>query len=747
MGNSPIDTLIRLSPVLSVMNRVDQRIQFTVAGSTLRVRDVLEDAMLPIETDREIDPASALTALFPFPVDRAVSLETTQLSLPSAVRIAVRDADGDRLANLVEPMTFDSGTYCLEITGPTKLYLRVADVGLTADGVRGTDPVRIEFEERTRVAIGARSIHSRPEATVTVPDDPDALATGVSALASSIKEFSPEQSWPTLRGYPPRIERGEELHVPQLLDVPDTGVRLTVPSTYADVYRVTPLAYYLGATLETGGEPAIHLDTGYTEPLPTGSALGERIEDLLGRCMFLDSLCRMDGYVPSDRHEYERIGSKLPFYPPAIAELSTDERLMEFLEVERDSIAQFLPSWPVRATLQPVPAAATLLPHLAYVLAPIRIRDATRTGPVAVSRSLGISPIRPPSIDSDRPAHGPVDSDQLAQSPVESDRDFAGSSTDALTEPFQPGRAALRPTSYENRFERSLGTQGAARVVIIADGTSRADQLREVIGTPRSPDGIDSLRFVAEPSASEFRSLVGDSDVDIAYCELPIVESGIECHDGVVDPGSLPAAPAAVVLGGEYPGSYTATTREGRAGLGPADGFIDAGSLAAANVVPAPLPADLRRLVGLLAVGMTVGPALRLSGIAEGGEVRLVGDPSLTAVMPKQGILKSILTVRSIAEDEHHITRRTYPSIKTRLGSEARDNTELASERPELAGTIRTDYARADTAAVLDLISEFDTVVRLNGTVVFDADDLTAADVERSARLTLGDRIEKRDFS
>ncbi|MFC7165306.1 hypothetical protein [Halospeciosus flavus] len=242
----------------------------------------------------------------------------------------------------------------------------------------GTGP-SLEFESETRVFLGVRSPHDRPQATITVPDDPSAIATAVSALGSALKEYSCERSWPTLRGHPPAIERGGELHVPDVLEKPDTGVTIALPPTYADVYRVAPLAYYLGADVVTaaGIDPELRLDVGHTEPLRRpGRTLEASVDRLLARCLLLDSLVRIDGYYSFTRYEYDEVAPHLPFYPPELYGESLDAQLMEYLEVPFDVLEPYVPQWPTTAVLRPDPGDVEVVPSLLDPLSRIHVAPA-----------------------------------------------------------------------------------------------------------------------------------------------------------------------------------------------------------------------------------------------------------------------------------------------------------------------------------------------------------------------------------
>ncbi|ELZ53342.1 MULTISPECIES: hypothetical protein [Halorubrum] len=514
----------------------DGRIGFEVDGETLAVSDRIEGTRLDLRADREPELSPALPELFPLPVDRAVSFEAESVSASEYSTVVVRRANGDFLAQLDEPSEFPRGDYCVEINGVTKVLLRVEDAEIDASGMAGPDPVELGFDRPTTVTVGGRSLHTRPEATITVPDDPTALTEAVSVLGSSISEFSPERSWPTLRGYPPRIERGDELHVPSPLTVPDTGVEVVVRPTYADVYRLSTLSYYLGARMTVGDAPAIRLETGYEERLPTeGEALERRVEELFGTWFFLDTLARTEGYVPSDRYEYEQVGPKLPFYPPTLADLSMSERLMEYLEVDAETVAPYVPAWATKAVLRPTPEAAELLPHLAHVLAPVRVRGMAEPS----------SPDAPVALATPQR----IDLESLTANPKSDAVPTPGA------DPIPPRMSVLTPVSYENRLRRGASPHGDLRAVFLFDSDERAEAFRNAYTDPETPAGIEEWTILSAPSPDAISDIFTDSSTDIVYCSLPIDDDAVVSGEGCVEISSLGASngsssPAVVVLEG-----------------------------------------------------------------------------------------------------------------------------------------------------------------------------------------------------
>jgi hypothetical protein len=675
------------------------RVGFEVDGETLRVRDELEGDELRLVLDREVHPRPALTELFPFPVDEAVSFEASSFSVPEYSSVRVRSDDGDFIARLDDPMELPRGSYCFDLSGATKTFIRVADVSPSTTGAVDSGPVDVEFDRQTTVSVGARSRHTRPEATITVPDDPTALVAAVSVLGSSIREFSPERSWPTLRGYPPRILRGDELDIPSPLTRPETGVEVVVRPEYADVYRLSTLSYYLGARMTVGDAPAVRLETGYVEPLPTeGVALERRAEELLRTWFFLDTLARTDGYVPSNRYEYERVGPELPFYPPNLADLSMSERLMEYLEIDPETVAPYMPDWPTKAVLRPGPASAELLPHLAHVLAPVRVRGAAEVTdsekPVALATSPWLTPGHElPSPDDD---------------------------------PLPAGVSVLTPAGYENQLRRESTARGEIHAVALVASSERATAVRRALSEPAVPQGVGEWEVLDRPSAETVAAVLSDSEVDVAYCGLPVAEGEVAAADGAVTLANLDDASALTIFEGadDVCGGLQVVENGGM------------GSIVAAQRLDRQL---IRWLVALLSVSIPVDASVSLSGISDKTDVRCVCCPA-ASVTSDQILSKHADYFTSQSPTSYRLRRRSILTQSGRIGTEVSQVFDGSSDLSELAGTEHNAASAFDPSQILTFLHEEDSVVKLDGRLLLPSDDLTEADIERLAGRNLAER-------
>lgn len=689
------------------------RIGFEVDGTTLTVRDVIEGKRMRIRVDREPDLSSALTALFPLPVDRAVSFEAESVSVAEYSSIILRDDEGEFVGRPNEATELPRGSYYIEITGTTKAYVRVNDVEIAMSGMRGSDPIEFAFDRPRTVTVGARSFHTRPEATITVPDDPSALAEAVSVLGSSIREFSPERSWPTLRGYPPRIERGDALDIPSPLVAPDTGIEVIVRPTYADVYRLSTLTYYLGARMRIGDAPAIRLDNGYEERLPTeGRALEVRVTELLRTWFFLDTLVRTDGYTISDREEYEEVGPQIPFYPPNLADLSLSERLMEYLEVDSDTVAPYTPNWATEPVLHPVAEAAELLPHLAHLLAPIRIR-----GSADPSRPDGVLALT----TTDR-----VSGSLLSRS---SDR---GPVPDPDTDPIPAGTAAALPEAYDHGIQRTPPNNGEATVAFLVRSGERARRLREALTDQSSLDGVGSLSILETPTSDTVADILTDPSIDLLYSDLPV-------DDGVpaVDDGPVKGLRHGSSTEQSSPGGPSVTIFEGSRHAEAGVEAVLRGGVGSA-VIDGRVSVDrIRTTVKLLtSKGLPLDTCLAVTRVSDSHPTRFAGNASASVVSPNP-LSPNLLFADSVTASEHRLIWRAILSPRSWLGSEYEVISDHFDDKTRLLGRDPTERPIVSSGSVVESLAEPDTVLFLNGRFISPSADLTVEDVEASARRAL----------
>ncbi|WP_426961905.1 hypothetical protein [Haloparvum alkalitolerans] len=674
-------------------------VAFEADGSSLRVRDTLHGEAITLRAGRDVDPKPALTDLFVVPVDDAVSFRTDGLRIGPHTGAIVRSDTGDHIGGFSEDwVDHPRGTYVVDIGGPVKLYVRIPDTGLSGGYEtleRNGGTLHLEFDGDRTVTVGARSHHERPEARITVPDDPTALAEAFSYLGSSIKEFSPERSWPTLRGHPPAIARGDELRIPDALSKPQSGVTVRVPPTYAALYEVAPLAFYLGAEVVPGERPELHLENGYVEPLETPTEpLADRVDALLGRVLLLDSVVRVGGYFSNARHEYDEIAGDLPFYPPELYDASLSAQLMEYLEVSPSLLDPHVPERPLRATLRDDPVDAELIPHLLNDLAS-----------VSVDR------------DGERSSIGTGDRDALA--------------VGRTGRPVASGETLLVPGAYEAGLDRSPREVSDGEVLFVIDGEQAAAWrgVRDAVTEELDPT-VSVGDVLVDPTSEALAAALGDG-YDLVCCLRPAVDGGVACADGVLSPDEVDAVDAWGLL------------LAGPEALDVSAALCDREVVTALATADPPTPTTVRRLLRCLVRGHGFAEAARFVGSQELGDHWTVGAQPRPVFRREGGSIPIRVSVESEAPDSYRLSVWTHFVRENRLGSVTALYDDATPDAFQLTGSDVEQPVARSAEKVAELLRDPDYIVRLDGTPYHGETEPTPAFVREFVSERLDDEASR----
>jgi hypothetical protein len=537
-------------------------------GVGLRVRDAAEGEQFALRTDRPVDPNPASTDEFEMPVDAAVAVDAGELHLP-LFGSAEFLLDGDVVHRTESPETvelLDRDTYEVDVSPPAaKTYVKVCDAAVAA---RYTDDhLYLEAAPATRLVVGVRSHHDRPEATVTTTDDPRDLLRAVSTFGSALKTHTPDRSWPTLRGHPPALERGDELHVPDAVAPPDTGVTLEVPPEYGPMYTVAPLAYYLGATVEPGAEPRLRA-AGRAHEFDPG-ALASEVRDCLEHVFTLDGVVRSAGRYSFRSAQADELDERVTVDYEALFELPLDERTAAYLDVPR-SATEGLVDWHLTADVAPDPAYAPALPSVVDELALVRSPP-----PDADRATLSPAPDAFPEPDAN---------EALARSAV----DAAAAPADVVV-PEDPGTAghvwaaegfavgAANPTvgSFRRAFDWPSGTDPLDVHVVYND--ARLDAPDE---TPYGahPTAETTVRTSHSLTTRELSAALRE-DTDFLHFVGHVTDDGMVCPDGELDVRTLATTGvSAFFLNGcrSYQQGHALLTAGSVAGIVTVDDVLDA---------------------------------------------------------------------------------------------------------------------------------------------------------------------------
>ncbi|QKY20771.1 hypothetical protein B4589_010425 [Halolamina sp. CBA1230] len=635
-------------------------VSFSFSDGELTVRDEAGGGEMTLTVDEGAAPAPATDAWFDVPVDDAVGLETSSLEIHGGTSAQIRRPDGEHCGAVNDGEFTIRGEAYVDVSAVLKLLVYVGGEmtgRLVGDG-ENPESLLVTADEPTRIVVGARSPHEDPIATLSVTDDPEDLMTAASYLGSSIKEWSAERSWPTLRGHPPAIERGDELHVPDDLSRPDTGVTVAVPRNTADVLRVTPLAHYFGADVVPGDRAELRLGNQHVEQLGTGERLEQSVDDLLGHALVLDSLVRIGGYYSMPRLEYDELGGELPFYPPELYDEPIHRQLLEYLEVSFDTVRPYVPDWPAVGTLRPTATDAEAVPYLLSTLARVHVTD-----------------------------------DGVPRTPPE-----AGKPVDLSTSLDVPQHvAALPPAARERAAAHERRPAGGASVLFVGFDRPAQDRFAGVDWERFDIDDPPSAEYRPSVTREELRALLREPYAHVHYGN-GVTQSGFVCADGVLGFDDLHDG----VVG-------SVTFQWGRPSTAELAGLHDAVSVACLTDESLP-PGTAQELAVYLALGRSVATSARLAGV-EG--VRYLGDATLPVTRRSAGHPPFISRIEHVGPDEYRVAVGLDSREHDPLGRVATSRFRKAPTTHQLAGTWQ-EFSQPISRAELETYLGHDGIFRFD---------------------------------
>lgn len=594
----------------------------------LDIWDLIENRQLPMYTPREVSPVPATTDEFAYPVSAACAISTERITLPYTIPTVIRDSTtGTQISDGQPPHAreLDPASYLIElITTPIKLYLRVdAAVSLNWDD----DQTRFEFDGPTRVKVGARSFHTAPAETIVVPDDPSSILRAISTFGSALKTTTCERSWPTLRGHPPRLRRGDELSIPDGLEPPDTGVTLRVPPDYDSLYPIATLAYYLGAEVVPHEDPRLITDAGFSYDLGGPNGFEDEVIRVLKQAFLFDCAVRTEGYFQTDLYERQLLESnpEVDVDFAALYDAPLAEQLETYLSVPFSVVADAVPTWDRIVYTRPTATGVEALPFVVNDFSIVRVRSPRRTS--AADRSgegESIASFKRIGTTSDTGRRGVPGRGQYVPLP-ESDaleRGWVGDGT-----PVHGSK--LLPDAFER--DPSTSTSGAIDVTVVCND----EQMREEWDSAaRLYGNRDVVRFETDRrfgvSVDELRDLLV-AGTDLLHFVGHIDGRGFECPDGVLDATTLDEVGAkTVLLNGcrSHDQGIALVDAGARAAIVT---LADVGNLGAVEVG--------ETLVRLLNYGFPVGSAVAIAEeyTALGHHYVTLGDPGARIVQCEDG--------------------------------------------------------------------------------------------------------------
>ncbi|ESP86939.1 hypothetical protein [Candidatus Halobonum tyrrellensis] len=673
------------------------------AGATLR--------------DRAADAAD-------LPVEAAVVVHTDRVDVPLGTGVWVRDADGsprdyfDHAADAAYP----AAEHLLEVDAELKTYLR-ADAPLRVTDTDGS--IRLGFDAPTDVLVGGRPRRSRPYETVeTTTDGADLLRT-VSWLGAPTRTESPERSFSTLRGHPPRVELAETFSPPDGLSLPETGLRLRVPPDPAFAFPAAPLAAYLGARVEPAGDAA---GTGSGAGRPSGPHLGvvdesapltalpadpegfaDAAHRLTRRTFLLDCVVRTEGYYPVDLSLRDRLERRLsaPFDPAALYDRSLAERVRAYLRVPETTLDDVAPRWPLAATVDPDPANVVALPSLVDDLAAVRAVPPERVRGSA-ARPVALSAF----LDDDGTATRSTaevfagDAAFVSTPPTDAaDEVYVGDGIPVTADAFLPAGA-------RHRHEREPSDEPLS-VLLVANDPGMAVEVDRAAAAYDAGTAADLRVSTACGVGRDRLAALLAEGTDVFHFVGHATSAGLECPDGTLDLGGVDHGVDAFVLNACQ--SY-------RQGVSLVEGGAVAGAVALSDVANDDAVDVGLLLARLLNNGFPFRVATRVARRLSvvGGQYVVVGDGDLTLSQP-EGFAPLVAVVRGRDDGRYGLRFRLSPTPLFGLGSLFSPALDSVSEQFLNAGESPEFVVGADELA--DLLDIAPIPVEYEGDLVW-SDDL-----------------------
>ncbi|TYL36560.1 hypothetical protein CV102_22260 [Natronococcus pandeyae] len=511
------------------------------SGYGVEVLDRIDRNRYLLWTADTVAPEAVAPNHFSFPVDAAISVATEGITLPTVVPVCVRDGAGSFITSIEQSAseTLSEGVYSLELAAPIKLYLRVDSPVTVSSNLMQT---YIHFSDETEVLIGARSLHEEPAATITTTDDPRDMIAAVSTFASALKTQSPERSFPSNRGHPPMVERGEKLHIPAGMETPDASIRLEIPPDYRSIYAAAPLVYYLGADLVPADTPRLVTETGFEYALAEERCFEETLERVLKRVFFLDCVVRTEGMHPVDLYERQKVEEGIDHDLTSLYSCPPAERIEAYFDVPFSVLEPQMPDWKVTAHIEPNPKNVEMLPFIAHRLAVVRTSRGNEISPPNEQKAIINEYLRNDSTTSNE------------QTVTTTGSYVQPKRTDSLEEiwigggiPLGANKALLE--AYQNRIGRQP-TESDIEITIVYNDIDLSSSLVDVETSMNAErDVVDNVygsrsdlpfdtTIHQDLTVDELRSILRTS-TDFLHYIGHIDNEGMRCVDGKLDTATV----------------------------------------------------------------------------------------------------------------------------------------------------------------------------------------------------------------
>ncbi|WP_227374921.1 hypothetical protein [Haladaptatus halobius] len=651
----------------------------------LAIFDPIENVRFELYTDEPTAPEPVATSDFYFPVDTAIGLEAASIEIPKLVSTVVRMQDGTMVtdATTSDGQTFATGAYLLELNStPMKLYVAVEG---RFELCPGETSVTVRFDGVQRVRIGARSFHERPVGTITVTDDVEDAMRAVSLLGSALKTTSCERSFPTLRGHPPLIERGDAFTVPEGIERPETGVELVLPPDCEHVYPAASLAYYLGAELVAGTDPRLLVD-GDEHSLDGRGGYEVTVNRVLRQAFFLDCLTRTEGYYRVELHERRQVEPLVDLDFADLYGRPLADQLTAYLSIPFETLEPHVLDWHLTTDVVPTVENLPALPYFADELSLLRTPQSPQQRTVAPTPEILDEFTRSAVAAGDftRGASDAWDWDDEEMFQVESaetvEHAWVGNG-------YPLGANKVTLESLQRQVERTPPDDSALKIHVVCNDREMAEEnvVSEFYGLR---DFINYDVSIHEEMTTAELAALFETDADFVHYIGHVDEEGFRCTDGYLDVHSLDEVNVdAFLLNAcrSYEQGATLIEKGSRGGV-----------VTLAEVVNTPATKVGRALARLLNSGFSLRAALSIAKeeVVVGAEYITIGDGGLTLCEGDSGVP----TMYRVSRDEgrYALEHHFFPASNHGMGTITESEIEDASTHYLASGSVTEFYLSAE---------------------------------------------------
>lgn len=470
-------------------------------------------------------------------VDHKISGKLSEIRFPASSIILITEGrDEWRIFSPYENDTVETGMHQLQVSTNVFVYLRFQS-SFKIRANNSDDEISIIFPNVINVTIAFRAKEDRPSETIRVTNDISDISEAVSYLSSYIGSEKPDRSYPSLRPHPPLIETGDELSIPDSIKDQSnfSGITFKLNNQLESVFIVSPLAYYLGAKIETNCNRYNSLviqDKNITIELPTISKLQKNVVDLMHRVFWLDCLVRNAGQFPVPINEYDLINN-IDLNPEEVYDLDIQTRFFKYLNVDFGEISDDLPQWHLVTHIDPTINNVSTLSYLLDKLSLIILPESRRVNRQQLLEKYLDSVYRASSQGNHPKKEVPVVEPRIPE--YQQGRFHAW-----VADKFPVGVFKASPKSFENRTATENSKPGSKSISVVVNDKNMSDERHSVssIYEERSNELSIDLTIEENITTGQLANVFEKSNDFVHYighCN----NSGLECSNGNLSASSL----------------------------------------------------------------------------------------------------------------------------------------------------------------------------------------------------------------